>query len=61
MQIQAEFINMEEYTKEETLDIINEGSGIFPVAVNGDIVNQHGHWFIMKNNQWEHHQIKEEE
>jgi len=52
---------MEEYTKEETLDIINEGGGIFPVAVNGDIVNQYGHWFIMKNNQWEHHQMNEEE
>ncbi len=50
---------MEEYTKEETLDIINEGGGIFPMAVDGDIVNQHGHWFIYRNDRWENHDIDE--
>jgi len=46
---------MEEYTKEETLELINEGGGIFLKAVNGDTVEQYGYWFIMKNGQWEHH------
>ena len=50
---------MEEYTKEETLELINANGGIFPMAVNGETVYQYGHWFIMKNDKWEHHQVDE--
>ena len=52
---------MEEYTKEETLELINEGGGIFPEAVNGDTVEQYGYWFIMKNDKWEHHEMGKED
>ena len=52
---------MEEYTKEETLDLINANGGVFPQAINGDTVKQYDYWFIMKNDRWEHHETGKEE
>lgn len=43
---------MEEYTEEEALQLVRDLQ--FPQAVNGDTVQQFGHWFIMENDQWEH-------
>jgi hypothetical protein len=47
----------EEYTAEEALTAVRNLP--FPLAENGDTVEQFGHWFIMENDTWVSHVVEE--